>query len=201
MSGCLWLWIATFYLSSQLESRYMGEKRTVYMRTRRVQPRKSHRKEKVPSHHHRLRDRNVYIHEVLPLEAPQDLLGISNEQLSEMYQMAHEFLAQEANVDAVRAFTTLCHIHPYVPEFWCGLGKALCACGQYDDALSMLLTAETMDPSRFEFYREAIDCCLQMGKKNEAAHIFRRLRAHRRSIEGYSSLHTELKNLEKKISS
>ena len=167
------------------------------MRTRRAQPRK---KEKVHAHHHRLRDRNIYIHESLPLEAPQDLLGISNEQLSEMYQLAHEFLVQEANADAVRAFTTLCHIHPYVPEFWFGLGKALRACGQYDDALSMLLTAETMDPSRFEFYREAIECCLQMGKKNEAAHIFRRLRAHRRSIEGFSSLHTEMKNLEKWIS-
>ena len=167
------------------------------MRERRVQTGKNHRKERAPVHHDRLRDRNIFVREPLSLEAPQDLLGISNDQLGEMYQIAYQFLAQEANADAVRAFTTLCHIHPYVPDFWYGLGKALCACERYEDALSMLLTAETMDPSRFEFYRESISCCLQMGRKNEAAHIFRRLRAHRRSIEGFSSLGSEIKTIER----
>jgi tetratricopeptide (TPR) repeat protein len=170
------------------------------MRARRAPPRKNHGKDKVPARQQRLRDRNIYVHEPLLLEAPQDLLGISNDQLGEMYQIAHEFLEQEANADAVRAFTILCHIHPYVPDFWYGLGRALRACGQYEEALSMLLTAETMDPSRFEFYQESIDCCVQMGKRNEAVHIFRRLRAHRRSIEGFSSLRAEMKDLEKKIS-
>ena len=164
------------------------------MRTRREQIKK-----KLPERRGRLRDRNIFIREPLLLEAPQDLLGISNDQLGEMFQTADFLLEQGANADAVRAFTMLCHIHPYVPDFWCGLGRALCACGLHEDALGMLLTAETMDPSRFEFYRDAIHCCLEMGQKKEATHIFRRLRAHRHSID-YPALSGEIKSIERLLS-
>ena len=163
------------------------------MRAQRTRTKRAH---KAPAHHFRLRDRNIFIREPLPLEAPQELLGISNDQLGTMYQIANQLLDQEASTDAVRAFTVLCRIHPYVSDFWYGLGRALRACGQHDEALSMILTAETMDPSRFEFYRESIDCCLACGRKNEAAHIFRRLRAHRRSIEDFSFFKSEMKKIE-----
>ena len=163
------------------------------MRTQRTRQKRAH---KETANRFRLSDRNLFIREPLPLEAPQDLLGISNDQLGEMYLAADQLLEQEATADAVRAFTILCRIHPYVPDFWYGLGRALRAFGQHGEALQSLLTAETMDPSRFEFYRESIDCCLHMGKRSEAAHIFHRLHAHRRSIDGFSSFKSELKKIE-----
>ena len=149
----------------------------------------------------RLRDVNFFpkMQEKLLGQVSQDLLGISDDQLSGMYRLAWDFLEQEAFADAVRAFTLLCHIHHFVPDFWFGLGRALRGCGQPEDALSMVLVAETIDPSRFEFYQEEIECCLQMGNKKEAAHIMNRLHAHRQSIDEFKEKRDEIRQLKARI--
>ena len=169
------------------------------MATRRVH----HQKQTAPYRNQRLRDMNLYPKAQAKLlgHVPQDILGISDDQLSGMYQVAWAFLENEQNPDAVRAFTFLCNVHPYVPDFWYGLGKALRGCEQPEDALSMLLVAETMDPTRIEFYQEEIECCLQMGDTKEASHIMHRLYAHRRSIEEFSKKQREIHQLEQKIAS
>lgn len=161
------------------------------------------RREETPYRKRRLRDVNLFpkMQSKLLTEIPQDLLGITDDQLSGMYQIAWAFLEEQQVADAVRAFTLLCHLHPYVPDFWYGLGKALRECGEAEDALSMLLVAETMDPTRFEFYQEAIECCLQMGRKDEAMHILNRMHAHRKSIEDFKEMKQEIRELKEKISS
>ena len=161
------------------------------------------RKEETPYRKQRLRDVNLFpkVQSMLLGQIPQDLLGITDDQLSGMYQIAWGFLEEQQAADAVRAFTLLCHLHPYVPDFWYGLGRALRECGEAEDALSMLLAAETMDPSRFEFYQEEIECCLQMGRKKEAVHIMNRLYAHRKSIENFKERKQEIRQLEEMISS
>ena len=168
------------------------------MVTRRVHK----QKQKPPSYRQqRLRDVNLFPKAQAKLlgEIPQDLLGISDDQLSGMYQVAWTFLETQETADAVRSFTLLCHLHPYVSDFWFGLGKALRECGEAEDALSMLLVAETIDPTRFEFYEEEIECCLQMGRPKEADHILHRLYAHRRSIAAFSDMGREYHQLEEKI--
>jgi tetratricopeptide (TPR) repeat protein len=160
-------------------------------------------KEKAPYQKQRLRDVNLFPKAQAKLlgQLPQDLLGISDDQLTGMYQIAWALLEAQQTADAVRAFTLLCHLHPYVPDFWYGLGKALRECGEPEDALSMILVAETIDPMRFEFYEEEIECCLQMGRHKEAAHILNRLYAHRRSIESFKEIEKEIHQLEEKIAS
>lgn len=160
-------------------------------------------KPKPPYRQQRLRDVNLFPKAQAKLlgQIPQDLLGISDDQLSGMYQIAWTFLEAQQTADAVRSFTLLCHLHPYVPDFWFGLGRALRECGEPEDALSMLLVAETIDPTRFEFYEEEIECCLQMGLHKEATHILNRLYAHRRSIDSFSELGREFHQLEEKIAS
>lgn len=167
-----------------------------------VEKRIHRRKERIPYRKRRLRDMNLFpkVQAKLLGQIPQDLLGITDDQLSGMYQIAWTFLEDQQFPDAVRAFTLLCHLHPYVPDFWFGLGKALRECGEADDALSMLLVAETLDPSRFEFYQEEIECCLQMGHKDEAVHIMNRMHAHRKSIEAFTERTQEIRQLKQRIS-
>ncbi len=155
-----------------------------------------------PYRRRRLRDINLFPKiqaKLLSEELPQELLGISDDQLSSLYHTAWTFLEEEQTADAVRSFTLLCHLHPYVPDFWFGLGRALREGGEPEDALSMLFVAETMDPSRFEFYQEEIECCLQVGRVREAGHILNRLYAHRRSISAFNDRLRELHQLEEKI--
>lgn len=159
------------------------------------------RKATTPYRRRRLRDKNLYpkAQAGLLTATAQDLLGISDDQLSSMYQIAWNFLEEGELADAVRSFTFLCHLHPYVPDFWFGLGKALREYGEPEDALSMLFVAETMDPSRFEFYQEAIECCLQMALPKEAMHILHRLLAHRRTVESFPERKKEIRQLEERI--
>lgn len=160
-------------------------------------------KEKLTYRKQRLRDVNLFpkAQDKLLGQLPLDLLGISDDQLSGLYQIAWSFLETQQTADAVRSFTLLCHLHPYVPDFWYGLGRALRECGEAEDALSMVLVAETIDPTRFEFYEEEIECCLQMGRPKEALHILHRLQAHRRSIESFNQMHRQIHQLEEKIAS
>jgi len=142
----------------------------------------------------RLRDRNFFREEGSDLEgkAPQNVLGITDRELTKMFERAWEMLEYHEAADAVRAFTLLCQIHPYISDSWYGLGLAFRENGLYEEAVSAYLTAETIEPSRFEFYKEAIECCVLLGNSKEADHIFRRMHSHRRSIDGFDTLDSEV---------
>lgn len=163
-------------------------------------------------HHHvrkrtpekrRMRDWNRFplIATELVNNAPQGLLGISDSQLGGMLESAWQLLLVGEYPAAVRAFTLLCFVQPYVSDFWFGLGKALRENRLYEDALSTLLMAETLDPSRFEYYEESIGCCIDLGQKKEAERILRRMNAKRRTIEGFSEYAHAIQDLQKQVAS
>jgi tetratricopeptide (TPR) repeat protein len=131
---------------------------------------------------------------------PQDFLGITDDQLTELYRSAASYLDQDDPNNAVRAFTLLCHLHPFIPEFWSGLGESLFELQIFEEALSAFLMAETLDSHRFEFYEQGIRCALAMDDEKEAQHIFDRLMAHRNKIDDFSSNRSKMLELKKELS-
>ena len=161
-----------------------------------------HQIKKQPPIKKRMRDFNRFPQNAYRLinSAAQGILGISDSQLGGMFESAWELLAVGENPSAVRAFTLLCFVQPYVSDFWFGLGKALRENGLSEEALSALLMAETLDPSRFEYYQEAIGCCIDLNVKKEAVRIFRRLCAKKRTIEKFSEYSHSIRELQRQIS-
>jgi tetratricopeptide (TPR) repeat protein len=125
-------------------------------------------------------------------KAPQSFLGIPDEELGSMYQTAWDYLQMHESAQAVRSFTLLCQLHPYIAEFWFGLGKSLRDNGIFEEGLSAFLMAETIDPTQFDFYEEAILCCLEAGNIGEAKRIFRRLVHHKKTIEYWENFQGRL---------
>jgi tetratricopeptide (TPR) repeat protein len=135
----------------------------------------------------------------LLINVPQTFLGISDHQLGELFQTAWGFLEQQQSAQATRSFTFLCHLHPFVADFWYGLGRSLVENNCSEEALSAFLMAETIDPSRFEFYQAAIECCLALGERKNAVMIFHRLQARRKSIENYDKQNAEIALLHEQL--
>jgi len=159
----------------------------------------SHREPKHRKKKRRLRDRNFFPEEREDLgdKAPQNVLGISDRELTKMFEKAWEMVEYHEAADAVRAFTLLCYIHPYISDSWYGLALAFRESELYEEAVSALLTAETIEPNRFEFYKEAIECCMLLGNKKEAEHIFHRMHSRRRHIDGFEEMGDEVSYLQK----
>jgi tetratricopeptide (TPR) repeat protein len=156
---------------------------------------KQHRKE-------RLHEINVFRdveRKGLLTRSPQSMLGISDNQLGNMFRSAWTLLDLHEASDAVKAFSLLCHIHPYVPDFWYGLGKSQRENEELQEAVNSFCMAETIDPSRFEFYEDAIECCLEMGKKKEALKILKRLSSRRRLVDGFEKRVVEFHRLQERI--
>ena len=146
----------------------------------------------------RLRDMNLFrkSEQALYEEAPQRMLGISDQQLGRLFETAWALVEIHEGPEAVRGFRLLCQLHPYVSDFWYGLAHALKESGNHEEALSAFIMAETMDPSRFEYYQEAIGSALELGKKSEARRIFHRLLAHKRLIKEFRTRKSDVKQLE-----
>ena len=129
------------------------------------------------------------------------MLGISDQQLGRLFEGAWALIEIHEGTEAVKGFRLLCQLHPYVSDFWYGLAHALKESGEHEEALSCFIMAETMDPSRFEYYQEAIGSALELGKKKEARRIFHRLLAHRHAIKDFRSRKGDVKLLDEAISS
>jgi tetratricopeptide (TPR) repeat protein len=151
----------------------------------------------------RLRDINLFPKKEKELfeKVPQRFLGISDQQLGRLFENAWSLIEIHEGSEATRGFRLLCRLHPYVSDFWYGLGHALKESGEYEEALDAFIMAETMEPTRFEYYQEAIICALELGKKSQARRIFNRLLAHRRSIGNFKAYKTEVKLLDEALSS
>jgi tetratricopeptide (TPR) repeat protein len=150
----------------------------------------------------RLRDMNVFEQSAgtITTPIPQDFLGITDDQLTNLYRSALLYIEQEDPTNAVRSFTLLCHLHPYIPEFWYGLGLALHALRIFEEALSAFLMAETLNPHWFEFYEKAIRCALDMENVKEARHILARLLAHSKKIDNFAACASKVAAIKKELS-
>ena len=116
-----------------------------------------------------------YIREGFSVSKPFQLMGVPDSLLESMYDQALAFLKYHDTHDAEESFRLLCTLHPYDPEFWFGLGKTLREEGKYEEALSAVSVAETLDPYRLDFYEEAIQSCLDAAKPKLAHAIFKRM--------------------------
>lgn len=134
---------------------------------------------------------------------PQDILGLSNANLTDFYEEAVGFLWSHQLEEAREAFALLTKINPYVADFWVGLGLSYQKNEALRPALQQFLVALTMDPSRSDIYGYAIECCLQMQDFSQARAILDEakicLRQHPRDI-AWAPLRAEIPILAKKIS-
>ena len=148
----------------------------------------------------RLRDKNFLLEKDLEcLSQPFNPLGITNQELLSLFERAWIMLKSEEVVDALRSFTFLCHLEPHLPEAWYGLGLSLEGNGLFEEAVSAFLVAETLDPTRFEFYEHSIECCLELYNTHEARHILNRLLRHKKTVEAFPSHKKALTRLDRRI--
>ncbi len=137
------------------------------------------------------------------IATPKEMLGISDDQVLKMFEEASLCLEMHEIQQAIRTFQILCSLCPYDPDCWMGLGKAMQEKGEFRQALSSFIMAETLSPSYFYAYEAALECCLEMNMFLEAKNILARCKKHRKECEemqGEKSLKTEIERLEKEIS-
>lgn len=103
----------------------------------------------------------------------QDLLGVSRENLSALYEQASIFLQQNRMEEAIAAFSLLTRFNPFAADFWIGLGVAYLIQEDLKPAFDAFIVALTMDHTRYDTYAYLIECCLQMHNANQAEAILK----------------------------
>ncbi len=98
----------------------------------------------------------------------QDVLGITSEELSTLYEQASEFLRSNRVEEAKSAFLFLTKINPFAADFWIGLGVCHLQNEEFNDAFNAFIMALTMEPGRYECFAYAIECCMQMKNPVQA---------------------------------
>lgn len=131
----------------------------------------------------------------------QDLLGFSRDSITMLFEHAVGFLQMNRPDDAVLGFTLLTKLNPYIADFWLGLGIAYLNSEEYSKAQEALMMALALDPSRFEIYSYAIDCCIEMKSFRQAEALLEEAvlyaKKHRRAEESSFILHESAKLKEK----
>lgn len=121
------------------------------------------------------------------------LVGLSESLIDSMYFQACTYLQYHNVDDAEKSFRLLCQIEPCVSEYWFGLARVLQEEDKYDQALSALYVAETIDSTQPEYYEEAISCCLHLRRVTEAQMLYRQMKkifcCDKKNKEVQESLH------------
>lgn len=103
----------------------------------------------------------------------QDVLGISREGLSSLYEDALSFLDANRIEEAQASFSLLTKINPFASDFWIGLGICHLQQEEYTQAFNAFTMALTMEPDRYDCYAYAIECCVQMKNYAQAEALLR----------------------------
>ncbi len=98
----------------------------------------------------------------------QDVLGISCEELTALYEQALNYLDSNRLEEAQGSFLFLTKINPFASDFWIGLGTCYLQHEEYTQAFDAFIMALTMDPTRYECYAYAIECCVKMKNFSQA---------------------------------
>jgi tetratricopeptide (TPR) repeat protein len=134
----------------------------------------------------------------------QDILGFSRDSVAMLFEHAIGFLQMNRPDEAVLSFQLLTKLNPYIADFWLGLGIAYFNSEEYPKAQEALMMALALDPSRFEVYSYAIDCCIEMKNFQQAEALLEEAisyaKKHRRDEECLFILH-ESSKLKEKIES
>ncbi len=98
----------------------------------------------------------------------QDVLGITSEELTSLYEAAQAFLQANRFEEAKASFLFLTKINPFASDFWVGLGISHLTLDELPQAFDAFIMALTMEPSRYESYALAIETCIQMKNFQQA---------------------------------
>ncbi len=108
----------------------------------------------------------------------QDILGISREELSTLYEHANGFLLAARYDEAQAAYLFLTKINPFASDFWVGLGVCHMQHEEFKNAFDAFIMAITMEPSSFECYSYAIEACIALKNFEQAEALLRQAVAY-----------------------
>jgi tetratricopeptide (TPR) repeat protein len=103
----------------------------------------------------------------------QDILGISTEGLTALYEQALGLYESGRIEESQGAFTFLTKINPFAADFWIGLGMCHLQLEEHEKAFDALIMALTMEPDRYECYAYAIDACVKLKNYAQAEALLR----------------------------
>lgn len=110
----------------------------------------------------------------------QDVLGISREELTTLYEHALDYMYAARFDEAQAAFLFLTKINPYAADFWVGLGACHLQHEEYKQAFDAFIMALTMEPSSFECYSYAIEACIALKNYDQAESLLKQAVAYAR---------------------
>lgn len=99
----------------------------------------------------------------------QEAKGLSDQQLEAIYSVAYNHYQADQFPEAIAVFSWLCLLNPHQSRFWAGLGSSSQMNGDYENAINAYgyasLTGDAHEPSH---YLQIAECCLGLGRKDEA---------------------------------
>lgn len=124
----------------------------------------------------------------------KDMIGIKKEKLEDIYELALIMLEGELYPQARDLFLFIIQLDPYYTNSWIGLGQALQALKQYDNAVRIYsyLTHFEKNP---EVFIEAIQCCIDGGQIFNAKtlmHELQKLNCNKEQTERIQDLQLKL---------
>ena len=103
----------------------------------------------------------------------QDILGFSSDNMTDMFQDGLQFLQFHNYNEALKVFSLLIRVNPYIADFWVAQGIVYQGKEDPKSALSSFLMAQTLNPAQFDGYLNAIECCLELKDYAQAQAIIK----------------------------
>lgn len=104
-------------------------------------------------------------------QVPQEILGITDDELVVIYSLAREYYQRTAYHEAQALFLLMLEINPTVALSWQGLGMCLEQEAKYKEAAALYIMAAELDEDDFNPYIWASDCLSKAGQEEERKHI------------------------------
>ena len=101
----------------------------------------------------------------------QEIFGFSNDTTLEFYEVAKYILEQKRFEDAIKAFSFLTNINPYISDFWTGLGIAQQNNNDYESAVFSLSMAFTLEGGMITPYMLAVQCFMEIDDFDQAIEV------------------------------
>ncbi len=115
-----------------------------------------------------IKDSDFLMKSVLEGDTFQKLLGFTNEQMLDLYEVCTKLIDQKRFEDSQNAFMFLLVLNPTISSFWTGLGVIWQQEHRLQEALFAFKVAIIHKMDSIEPYLSALRCCLEMQDHEEA---------------------------------
>lgn len=119
---------------------------------------------------------------------PKDALGISRDQMDNLYSQAYHMYNTGKYADACHLFKVLALCDRTEPKYMIGMAASQHLMKDYKDAVQSYLLSATLDPENPMPYYHVADCCIQL-KDTASAMVFLEMAINK----ARTNEHTELK--------